>query len=189
MENKKLLSNVVLTALFSAFICAGCFIQIPLPGGIPIVIQDMLAMISGLILGPLYGTLAVLVFLIIGSMGLPVFSGKAGFHVITSGPTGGFFAGYMCAAFVGGLILYFALPKNKENSNIKQWIWISVAAVIATVIVFVLGIAGFHRVLPNKTMKEVLAAVLIPFIPGNLIKIIVMIPLAKKLRKLVSNFR
>lgn len=189
MENKKILSNVVMTALFAAFICVGCFIQIPLPGGIPIVIQDMMAMLSGLILGPLYGTCAVLVFLIIGSIGLPVFSGKAGFQVIYSGPTGGFLIGYMAAAFVGGLILFFALPKNKENSKAKQWIFISIAALLATVTAFVFGILGFHRVLPNKTMKEVLAAVLIPFIPGNLVKLVVMVPVTYKLRKIISNFR
>ena len=41
MSSKKKLSGVILSALFAALICAGCFIQIPLPGGVPVVLQDI----------------------------------------------------------------------------------------------------------------------------------------------------
>ena len=62
------LKGLVLSALFAALISAGSFLIIPLPGGIPIVLQDMMAMLSGLILGPVYGAIAVAVFLLLGSM-------------------------------------------------------------------------------------------------------------------------
>ena len=88
-------------------ICAGCFIHVPLPGGVPIALQDMLAMLSGLLLGPFFGSLAVLIFLLLGAVGLPVFTGKAGVHVLVAGPTSGFLWGYLAAAFVGGTILAF----------------------------------------------------------------------------------
>src|SRR5574344_596437 len=99
MENKKKLTGVVFTALFAALIAAGVFIQIPLPGGVPITVQDMMALLSGLMLGPIYGTLAVAVFLLLGIIGLPVFTGKAGIQVLIAGPTGGFLWGYLFAAF------------------------------------------------------------------------------------------
>ena len=111
------LKGLVLSALFAALISAGSFLIIPLPGGIPIVLQDMMAMLSGLILGPVYGAIAVAVFLVLGSIGLPVFSGKAGLHVITAGPTGGFLIGYMVAAFFGGLFLHILLNKNNSLSG------------------------------------------------------------------------
>ena len=57
--------KTVMTALFAALISAGCFIHIPLPGGVPITVQDMMAMLSGLLLGPLYGSASVLIFLIL----------------------------------------------------------------------------------------------------------------------------
>ena len=63
MSSKKKLSGVILSALFAALICAGCFIQIPLPGGVPVVLQDMMAMLTGMLLGPVYGTAAVFVFI------------------------------------------------------------------------------------------------------------------------------
>ena len=105
MKSVKVQKKLTLSALFASLICAGCFIQIPLPGGVPIVIQDMMAMLSGLLLGPVFGGLAVLLFLLLGTVGLPVFTGKAGLHVLLAGPTSGFLWGYFFAAVIGGTIL------------------------------------------------------------------------------------
>ncbi|MDE5898034.1 MAG: biotin transporter BioY [Treponemataceae bacterium] len=190
--------RTVITALFAALTSASCFIQIPLPGGIPIIIQDMMAMLSGLLLGPLYGAAAVLIFLILGCLGLPVFSGKAGLHVILSGPTGGFLIGYLLAAFIGGLILhifYACKPKARTEDGVPpkakpaalEWLFISIAAVAATTVMFAAGIIGFHRIFPDKTMAQVAAAVLIPFLPGNIVKLAVMIPLTKKVRPAIAS--
>lgn len=190
MKTEKKLLNTVLTALFAALISAGCFIQIPLPGGIPILIQDMLAMLSGLILGPLQGGISVLIFLVLGSIGLPVFSGKAGIQVIFGGPTGGFLIGYLLGAVAGGLFLKFLLPPEKDFKTKKVYtiVMISISCIIATVVVFIAGIIGF-KIVTSSTMTKTLAAVLIPFIPGNLIKIVVMVPLTYNFRKVISVYR
>lgn len=177
----------ILVALFGALTSAGCFIQIPLPGGVPIVIQDMMAMLSGLLLGPLYGGLAVALFLVLGFIGLPVFSGKAGIQVLLYGPTGGFLIGYLLSAIVGGLILKFALSKDSQDSKVKQWIFISIGAIVATIVVFTCGIPGFMRV-TNSGFGKALSVVLVPFIPGNIIKLLVMIPLTKKFRPIIKNY-
>ncbi len=183
--NNSLSKKLIFAALFAAFICAGCFIQIPLGAGVPIVIQDMMAMLAGLVLGPVWGSLSVLIFLIAGCAGIPVFSGKAGIQIILHGPTGGFLIGYLAAAFIGGLIVYLTCKKDAEK---KAWIWIwtGIAAIAATIVVFILGIIGFHRIIPDKPMDQVLKAVLIPFIPGNLLKLAIMIPLSVKLRKVIG---
>lgn len=201
--------KTVITALFAALISAGYFINIPLIGGVPVTVQDMMAMLSGLLLGPLYGSAAVLIFLILGSIGLPVFSGKGGINIILNGPTGGFLAGYLFGALIGGLIIYFGLGKyrkrkessvseNSENAEINkncspkkdiyEVLIILSAALTATVIVFALGIIRFHLLLPNKTFREVLLITLVPFIPGNIIKIVIMTILTKKLRPVLLNY-
>ncbi|MGP1512127.1 MAG: biotin transporter BioY [Treponema sp.] len=201
--------KTVITALFAALISAGYFINIPLIGGVPVTVQDMMAMLSGLLLGPLYGSAAVLIFLILGSIGLPVFSGKGGINIILNGPTGGFLAGYLFGALIGGLIIYFGLGKcrkrkessgseNAENAEINknyspkkdiyEVLIILSAALAATVIVFALGIIRFHLLLPNKTFREVLLITLVPFIPGNIIKIVIMTILTKKLRPVLLNY-
>lgn len=190
MKTEKKLLNTVLTALFAALISASCFIQIPLPGGIPILIQDMLAMLSGLILGPLQGGISVLIFLVLGSIGLPVFSGKAGIQVIFGGPTGGFLIGYLLGAVAGGLFLKFLLPPESDFKTEKVYtiVMISISCIIATVVVFIAGIIGF-KIVTSSPMTKTLAAVLIPFIPGNLIKIVVMVPLTYNFRKVISVYR
>lgn len=201
--------KTVITALFAALISAGYFINIPLIGGVPVTVQDMMAMLSGLLLGPLYGSVAVLIFLILGSIGLPVFSGKGGINIILNGPTGGFLAGYLFGALIGGLIIYFGLGKyrkqkessgseNSENAEINknyspkkdiyEVLIILSAALAATVIVFALGIIRFHLLLPNKTFREVLLITLVPFIPGNIIKIVIMTILTKKMRPVLLNY-
>lgn len=190
MKTEKPLFTPVLTALFAALISAACFIQIPLPGGIPILIQDMLAMLSGLILGPLQGAISVLIFLVLGSIGLPVFSGKAGIQIIFGGPTGGFLIGYLLGAVLGGLFLKFVLPPVKDFKTKRTYtiVMISISCILATVVVFIAGIIGF-KIVTQSTMTKALAAVLIPFIPGNLIKIVVMVPLTYNFRKIISVYR
>ena len=171
-------SGAVLTALFAALISAGCFIQIPIPGLIPIVIQDMLAMLSGLILCPLYGGAAALIFLVLGAIGLPVFSGVGGLAVITEGPTGGFLVGYLLGAIVAGLVA----GKNAQAS----WIRIALAAVASMAVIFAAGAARFARLVPESSAWAFAVA---PFIPGTIIKLVVGIPLAKKMRIVVARYR
>ena len=77
------------------------------------------------------------------------------------------------------------LQPVSSKRNIVNWIFIAAGAITATVVAFTLGIIGFHRVKPDLAMSKVLAAVLIPFIPGNTIKLIIMIPLAKKIRSAI----
>ncbi|MBO4546579.1 MAG: biotin transporter BioY, partial [Treponema sp.] len=208
MKSVKMQKNLVLSALFAAFICAGCFIQVPLPGGVPIAIQDMMAMLAGLLLGPVFGGLAVLVFLLLGAAGLPVFTGKAGIHVLFAGPTSGFLWGYLLAAVLAGTILalFGKVERNQaqdenggktenaaQNStvgktkNAAQWLVITLAALAATIVLFVLGIAIGMRII-NVGLEKALAIFLIPFIPGNVIKLVLMVVLTKKLRPAILAY-
>lgn len=184
MKSVKLQKKLVLSALFAALVCVGCFIQIPLPSGVPIAIQDMMAMLSGLLLGPVFGGLAVLIFLLLGAIGLPIFTGKAGVHVLLAGPTSGFLWGYLLAAILGGTILALLLPKKKAAA---QWVVITLAALAATAVLFVLGIAIGMRII-NVGIEKALAIFLIPFIPGNIIKLVLMVFLTKKFRPAIAAY-
>ena len=185
---KKKSAPLVLTALFAALISAGCFIQIPLPGGVPVAIQDMLAMLSGMILGPLYGAGAVVIFLVLGCIGLPVFTGKAGVQVILGGPTGGFLIGYLLGALAAGLVLAALLPAGKKPSTSAAYVVITIAALVATFVLFACGIVRFMQLTGYEFGKTMAAEVLIPFIPGNIIKLILMVMLTKKFRPIVAAY-
>lgn len=207
MKSVKVQKKLTMSALFAALICAGCFIQIPLPGGVPIVIQDMMAMLSGLLLGPIFGGLAVLIFLLLGTIGLPVFTGKAGLHVLLAGPTSGFLWGYFFAAVIGGTILaFFELtqksvsdksgqdeasrePQAKKSraSNIARLAIITLAALVATITAFACGVAGGIIVM-HFSLEKALPLYVLPFIPGNLIKLVFMVLLTKKFRPTILAY-
>ncbi len=188
MKNIKIQKKLVLSALFAALVSVGCFIQIPLPGGVPIVIQDMMAMLAGLLLGPFFGGLAVVIFLLLGAAGLPVFTGKAGVHVLVAGPTSGFLWGYLLAAVVGGTILALFLSSGKEErSPAAQWLVIALAALAATIVLFAIGIPVGMKMI-GVGIEKAMAIFLIPFIPGNVIKLILMVVLVKKLRPAILAY-
>jgi len=188
MKNIKIQKKLVLSALFAALVSVGCFIQIPLPGGVPIVIQDMMAMLAGLLLGPVFGGLAVVIFLLLGAAGLPVFTGKAGVHVLVAGPTSGFLWGYLLAAVVGGTILALLLSRGKEErSPAAQWLVIALAALAATIVLFAIGIPVGMKII-GVGIEKAMAIFLIPFIPGNVIKLILMVVLTKKLRPAILAY-
>lgn len=178
-------------AVFAALICSGCFISIPLPGGVPITVQNMFAIISGTILGSYFGAISVAVFLVLGVIGIPVFSGmKSGFaHLL--GATGGFLWGYLLAALVAGLIL--GSPKLEEKKF--NWIMIlkiALAYFAGLVCNYVPGILWFIHVKGGLSEKMTLLQVLnwttLPFLPGDFIKMAVSIPLTAVLRPIAARY-
>ncbi len=95
--------KVSLTAMFAAIICAGCFIRIPI-GAVPVVIQNVLCILTGTILGGFFGCAPTALFLAAGLLGLPVYSGGTGGPAVWLGPTGGFLPGYFAGSLAAGLI-------------------------------------------------------------------------------------
>lgn len=73
---------------------------------VPITLQTFGVMLAGLLLGPVRGALAVLVYLAMGAVGLPVFAGGAAGLGTFAGPTGGYLVGFPLGAFVIGLIAH-----------------------------------------------------------------------------------
>ena len=74
MNSRKL----IFSALFAALISVGCIIAIPLPGGVPVTVQNMFCVLAGGILGTFYGAVSVLIWLILGAVGIPVFANAHG---------------------------------------------------------------------------------------------------------------
>ena len=95
--------KVSLTAMFAAIICAGCFIRVPV-GAVPVVIQNVLCILTGTILGGFFGCAPTALFLAAGLLGLPVYSGGTGGPAVWLGPTGGFLPGYFAGSLAAGLI-------------------------------------------------------------------------------------
>ncbi|MFJ7666816.1 biotin transporter BioY [Lysinibacillus sp. NPDC097195] len=96
--------NYVLAAFGAAIIAVLAQVTIPLPL-IPITGQTLAVGLVVTILGTKLGTLSVLVYILLGTAGLPVFSGMSGGYGIIIGPTGGYIVGFLAAAVLMGLYL------------------------------------------------------------------------------------
>ena len=173
--------KIVFTALFAALIAVCGFISIPIPGTpIPIVLQNMLTVLTGLMLGPVWGTASTLLFLVAGTLGLPIFAGGTGGIAKLMGPTGGFLYGYALATLVSGIIAQRPVY-GKKTSLIR----LILATVAGFVIMYIPGVIHFMKVM-EKTFVQTMTLCVIPYIPGDIVKMVLAILLAAKLRIVAS---
>ena len=156
------LRRLVLPALFAALISAGAIISSPLPGSpVPIVLQNFMVVLAGLLLGPVGGGLSVLLFLLLGALGFPVFSGGHGGLAWLAGPTGGYLAGYLVAAVVSGLCSRFRSPAMT-----------ALGSALGFLLILAIGVFRL-KALRGSEWSVALAGGLLPFLPGDAFKAVV----------------
>lgn len=167
------MKKLALSCLFSALLCAGSYISIPLPlGPVPLVLSNFFAVLSGLLLGPLGGGLAVALYLLVGALGFPVFSGGRGGIAHFAGPTGGYLFGYLLGAIVAGLILlpFRSGPKAGAHPPARGRIWpYLLGSFLAFLVILGSGSAGL-MLLGGMSPARSLAIGVLPFLPGDIVK-------------------
>lgn len=158
--------NIAYTALFAALIAAlGLVPQITLAFGVPITAQSLGIMLCGTILGAKRGALAVLLFLLLVAIGLPVLSGGRGGLGVFVSATAGFLIAFPLSAFITGLIV------EKWRSGSLALV-ASIASILGGIVVlYCFGIIGMSIVL-DKTLLQATGFVT-AFIPGDIIKAII----------------
>ncbi|MBI1935205.1 biotin transporter BioY [Candidatus Woesearchaeota archaeon] len=126
MERSKI-KGMIFAALFAALTGAVAWFKIPLPfTPVPITLQTLMVLLSGAALGAYYGALSMIVYLILGVIGLPVFAGGSSGIPALLGPTGGYLLSYPVAAFVVGKMI--------EKKNLSAFLkYFSFAAVLVFV--------------------------------------------------------
>lgn len=148
--------RAALTATLVALIAAGAWVSIPFVP-VPLTLQTFFVLLSGVLLRR-WGFLPPLCYLVLGSLGLPVFhNGLAGVGVLF-GPTGGFMAGFVAAGFLAGLAY------ERRERSVRM-----VGLVLAGLAVYAFGAAW----LTASTGMPITAAVAVgalPFLPGDALK-------------------
>ena len=191
---KKSVLRTTFIALFAAIICFGCFIKIHL-GVVPIVLQNILCILCAVLLGGIWGAAPTALFLLAGLIGLPVYSGGSGGIAVWLGPTGGFLPGYLIGSIAASFIA--GKPCVEEKEITKRSAFRVVTAIIAGVIIlYIPGVIRFAYwataagKIPQDTSTFVytMSACVIPYVPGDVVKISVAIPLALKLRPVVAQY-
>lgn len=169
------LRPLVYTALFVALISVGAFIAIPI-GPVPIVLQNMFVLLAGLLLGPAWGTACVAVYLLVGLAGLPVFAGGTSGIGKLFGPTGGYLLGYLPAVLATGVIS--RTLGEKPGSDV-------LAMAAGSVIVYAAGVPWL-KIAFSLSWGKAVAAGMVPFLLGDVLKIAAAAVIAGKIRPFVK---
>jgi len=161
-------------AIMAALISVIAPFSIPLPFTlVPVTFANLVIFLSLLLLGMKAGTFSVVVYLLIGLVGLPVFSGFTGGISMLAGPTGGYLIGYIFMALICGIFV------DKFKNSRAMFCLGMILGMFALYLLGTLWLA-FQA---NLSFNAALFAGVIPFIPGDIAKIIIVLILGPILQK------
>jgi biotin transport system substrate-specific component len=172
--------DLAFVGLFAAITSVMAQISIPLPfTPVPITFQLLAVCMAGAILGSRLGGLSILVYDLLGAVGIPVFAGFTGGLGSITGPRGGYIIAFPIAAFLIGYIIEHA------RSNKKLMTFIAMFA--GLVIIYFLGMIQLSAVTGLNMVKAFYAGVL-PFIPLDMVKIVIAAFISMPVREAVMRF-
>ena len=181
--SNSLRNKYVFCAVFAALIAISGFIIIPI-GVIPIVLKNLFIILAGSVLGSFYGAVSVIIFIIAGLLGAPVFV-VPGFGAFNT-PLGGYIIGYFLGSLACGIIC--GKPKIEEKKiTILLVLKVSLGSLSGFVIILLCGMFYMMRLNTMPFIPAFIAGV-IPYIPGDIIKLAVSILLALKLRPIAARY-
>lgn len=170
--------NIAFIALFTAILCILSPLSIPLGTLVPISLATLAVYIIGALLDFKRAPICVILYIIIGMMGMPVFSGFEGGIAKLIGPTGGFIFGYILGVFAESLLISW----KKDKIYIYP-----IAMVVATLFIYLFGCIWFMVYFVQagnpKDFSAVMMSCVVPFLLGDSIKIVVATLASFKLRK------
>jgi biotin transport system substrate-specific component len=162
--------NLVRAALFAALVGAFAYVsfQNPLSPSVPVTLQVLGVFLAGIMLGPVWGAGALALYLGAGAAGLPVFAGGGAGLGPLFGPTGGYLWSYPLAAGVVGLGVH-GVGDLRDPASVSV-VRLVGAMVAGTVVVYALGIVGFHLV-SDVGLREAVVGAAAAFVPVEAVKI------------------
>ena len=166
--NKDIITSKKLTAVIGVafFVLAtilGAYVRIPVMGSpVPITLQTFFVILSGAVLGRKLGSISQISYILLGVIGLPVFQGASFGAAYLAGPTGGYLIGFVAAAYLTGRLAAFA----------KRTIGHAIAVFAAGSLIILACGALWLASLYGAGLKSSIAIGVLPFIPGDLAKIL-----------------
>lgn len=161
MKKQSALFNMTSCALMAALMCVLCPVSIPI-GPVPISLSVLVILVTVVFLGTWRALVSYTVYLLLGAVGMPVFTGFQGGLGKMAGPTGGYLLGFWLMILIGGIIM----ERSKRN------LWLTMLGMAVGVAVdYVFGTAWFV-LQTGSTLTHALEVCVYPFIPLDLLKIV-----------------
>lgn len=172
MEHRALTAReLTLGALFVAVLCALSQIAIPLPMGVPISLGLLGVYLCALLLPPKMSLAVIAVYLLLGLVGVPVYAGFKAGPAALFGRTGGYLVGYLPCGLIIALM-------NRRGRN---FLWRCLSVALGLAACYLLGTLWFMH-LTGFTAGKALAACVLPFLPGDAVKMLAAAGMAPQLK-------
>ena len=181
VDNQKIRTKqMVLIALMTAVTCVLGPLSIPLPfSPVPISLTNFAIFLAIFVLGMKSGTISFIIYLLLGAVGVPVFSSFRGGFQVLAGPTGGYLIGFIFLA----LIMGFALD-HFDRKRVPTIIGMSIGMAVC----YAFGTVWLAKLL-SLSFKEGLMMGVIPYLPGDAAKIIIAAIVGPKLYGATQKIR
>lgn len=172
-EKRKITTQqMALVAIMTALTCILAPFSLPI-GPVPISLTNLVIYFSLFILGTKKGTISYLIYLLIGLVGIPVFSGFTSGPGKLFGPTGGYLIGFIPLALIAG---YFI--NHFHNKKALSFL----GMILGTAVCYALG-TTWLAIQAHMGFQAALMAGVVPFLPGDFIKMILALLIAPQIRK------
>jgi biotin transport system substrate-specific component len=175
--------NLGYIAVSTALLCVSAWVAIPL-GGIPFTLQTLVLCLSAGLLGAKRGILAVLAYLLLGCIGVPVFAGFMGGIGVLLSPTGGYLVGFLPLSLIVGL----AGEKHADKEKLR--VLLGTVMGLGVVVCYALGTVWFVLLTAQESTSvgfwSALVTCVLPYIPFDAVKIVFAVVLTEKLRKFIK---
>jgi biotin transport system substrate-specific component len=160
-SDQGLARDAVLVVTGVLAIAAAAQVRIPIPFSlVPITGQTFAVMLIAALYGSTRGTATIVTYITAGAMGLPFFAGGAGGVAYLAGPTTGYLAGWIGAAWLIGSLNERGWSRGPWKTALAMW--------LGSLVIFAGGVLWLSRFVG---LKEAVVTGFLPFIPGDLIKI------------------
>lgn len=169
--------NLIVSSLFAALTAVCAIISIP-TGSVPFSLSILGVFLTGIILGKKQAFFAQLIYILLGIIGVPVFSGLRGGFDIIAGPTGGYIIAYPFMSFVIAYII--------EKTGKKVFVSYILGMLASLLICYSLGTLWLAHVL-KMSLTQALFAGVVPFILFDLLKIAISAFIGLLIRKILSK--
>ncbi len=167
---------MTLVSLFAALTAVGAFVTIPI-GVVPISLQNLFTLLSGMVLGKRSGASSQLMYLFLGAVGLPVFSGFRGGLGVLWGPTGGFLIGFVISSYIVGMLV-------EKLIKVSLYSYFAIG-LLGILIIYIVGVTQL-TIITDIGIKEAIIVGVIPFLLGDCLKVMAASFLAIRINSVVS---
>lgn len=172
--------NIARAALFAALVAGFSYVSFPNPlaPNLPITLQVLGVFLAGIMLGPLWGTGAIGLYLAAGGIGIPVFAGgSAGLGYLIGSPTLGYLWSYPVAAGLVGLIVHRGVDlRDYTEAGVPLLVG---AMVVGTVVIYAMGTVGF-AVIQSVGLIEAFTLSALAFVPFEVVKIAAVVGILRR---------